>query len=269
MGVVELWQALVLGIVEGVTEFLPVSSTGHLLIAQRLLRIPDDAAAHAYAIAIQAGAIAAVVVLYRSRLLQIGRGVIGRDAGGARLAVCLPIAFAPAAVVGLMLDDVIERWLFGPLPIAVAWAIGGAAMLVLSKRLPREGMALESMPWRVALAIGLCQCLALWPGVSRSLATILGAVFLGLSLAAAVEFSFLLGLVTLSAAAAYKTLDGGAAMFSAYGVPALTAGFTAAWISAWLSVSWMLDWLQRRGLAVFGWWRIVAAVVVLALFGWR
>ena len=113
--------------------------------------------------------------------------------------------------------------------------------------------------------IGLCQCAALWPGVSRSLATILGGVAVGLSLSAAVEFSFLLGLLTLGAATAYKALDSGGVMLAAYGPTVVTAGFVAAWLSAMLSVTWMVGWLQHRRLAVFGWWRIAAAAVVLVL----
>jgi undecaprenyl-diphosphatase len=121
------------------------------------------------------------------------------------------------------------------------------------------------VPLRAALIIGVCQCAALWPGVSRSLATILGGIAVGLSLAGAVEFSFLLGLITLGAATAYKGLDSGAVMLEAYGPGVLLAGFVAAWVSAMASVAWMVAWLQHRRLAVFGWWRIAAAAVVVAL----
>ena len=259
------WQAIVLGIVEGVTEFLPVSSTGHLLVVQRLLGIPADSAANAYAIVIQGGAIAAVLVLYRERLLQMARGLLGRDQPGLRLAIALAVAFLPAAVAGLAFDDLIESYLFGPLPVAIAWAVGGLAMLVISPRLAPGGAPLDNVPLRAAFLIGVCQCAALWPGVSRSLATILGGVAVGLSLTAAVEFSFLLGLLTLGAATAYKSLDSGEVMLQAYGPGVLAAGFLAAWISAMASVSWMVGWLQQRGIAVFGWWRLAAAAVVVAL----
>lgn len=258
----QLWQSIVLGVVEGFTEFLPVSSTGHLLVVQRLMGIEGDAAANAYAIAIQGGAIAAVLVLYRRRLLQMARGLLGRDQAGLWLAVALLVAFLPAAIAGLAFDDLIEGYLFGPLPVAVAWAAGGILMLVISSRLEPGGDRLDHVPLRAALVIGLCQCAALWPGVSRSLATILGGVAVGLSLTAAVEFSFLLGLLTLGAATAYKALDSGGAMLEAYGPGMLAAGFAAAWVSAMLSVAWMVSWLQRRRLAVFGWWRLAAAAVV-------
>ena len=261
----ELWQAIVLGIVEGLTEFLPVSSTAHLLVTQRLMGIASSDASNAYAVVIQGGAIAAVLVLYWRRIVQICRGLLGRDQAGRGLLVNIVVAFLPAAVIGLLFDDVIERYLFGPWPIAVAWAVGGVLMLVIPRRLLSGGVALEVVPMRAAVIIGLCQCAAMWPGVSRSLATILAGIWVGLSLIAAVEFSFLLGLVTLGAATAYKALDSGAVMLQSYGVGELTAGFLAAWVSAMLSVFWMVRWLQTRELGVFGWWRLAAAAVVVLL----
>lgn len=265
-GPMDLWQALLLGIVEGLTEYLPVSSTGHLLIAQRLLGIEEGEAANAYAIVIQAGAILAVLGLYRKRVAQMSVGLTGRDEAGARMALALGVAFLPAAVFGLMADAAIERYLFGAWPIAAAWAVGGVVILVVSPRIKgAQGHALEAMTLRAALIIGFAQCAALWPGVSRSLATILGGLGAGLSLAAAVEFSFLLGLITLGAATAYKTLSSGQAMLEAYGATELAVGFVAAWVSAILAVKWMVAWLNHRGLAVFGWWRLGAAAVVTGL----
>lgn len=261
----DLWRAVVLGLVEGLTEFLPVSSTGHLLVTQRLLGIEASAAANTYAIAIQGGAIAAVLVLYRERLLQMLRGLFGRDTEGFHLGLALVVAFVPAAIAGLLFDELIEGYLFGPVPVAVAWAVGGVLMLAVSSRLQPGGERLARVPLSSAFVIGLCQCAALWPGVSRSLATILGAIAMGLSLSAAVEFSFLLGLLTLGAATGYKALDSGGVMLAAYGATVVTAGFVAAWLSAMLSVTWMVSWLQRRRLAVFGWWRIAAAAIVLVL----
>lgn len=265
----DFWQAIVLGIVEGLTEFLPVSSTAHLLVAQRLMGIASDDASNAYAVVIQGGAIAAVLVLYRHRVGQLIAGVMGRHQAGLRLLVNIVVAFIPAALIGLAFDDLIEQYLFGPWPIAAAWAVGGVVMLTVPPRLLSGGVQLELIPLRAAVVIGLCQCAAMWPGVSRSLATILAGIWVGLSLTAAVEFSFLLGLVTLGAATAYKAVDSGAAMLQSYGVGELTAGFLAAWVSAMLSVFWMVRWLQTRQLAVFGWWRLAAAgvVVLLVLFG--
>lgn len=266
----ELWEALILGLVEGLTEFLPVSSTGHLLVTQRLLGIEASEAANAYAIIIQAGAILAVLGLYRARVRQITLGLFGRDPVGTRLLFALVVAFLPAAVFGLLFDEKIEGYLFGPWPVAAAWAVGGIVLLVIQGRFRmREGIALENFQLKAALLVGFAQCAALWPGVSRSLATILGGLAVGLSMAAAVEFSFLLGLVTLGAATAYKTLDSGAAMAHAYGPAEIAIGFVAAWASAVLAVKWMVAWLSQRGLGIFGWWRVCAAVLVtfLALSG--
>lgn len=267
----EWWQALILGLVEGLTEYLPVSSTGHLLVAQRLMGIPASTAANAYAIVIQGGAIVAVFGLYRRRIGQMALGVAGRDPAGRRVALALALAFLPAAALGLLAGDTIERYLFGVWPVVAAWAVGGIVILFVAPHLRHTRDAdLESIAVRAAVVIGLAQCLALWPGVSRSLATILGGVAAGLSLAAAVEFSFLLGLVTLGAATIYKGMDSAGAMLQAYGAIELTLGFVAAWISAVLAVKWMVAWLKERGLAVFGWWRLVAAaaVSVLVLGGW-
>lgn len=263
---VEIWQALLLGLVEGLTEFLPVSSTGHLLVVQRLLGIEASEAANAYVIVIQVGAIAAVLHLYRRRIVQILSGLIGRDDVGRKLLLALLVAFVPAAVLGFTLDEAIERYLFGPWPVVVAWTLGGALLLVISPRIrARQGLPLEGLALKAALVIGIAQCAALWPGTSRSLATILGGLAVGLSTGAAVEFSFLLGLVTLGAASAYKLLDSGAALAESYGALELAAGFAAAAVSAWLAVRWMVAWLNRRGLGIFGWWRLIAAAVVSAL----
>ena len=261
-----LLQALVLGLVEGLTEYLPVSSTGHLLIAQRLIGVPDGAAANAYAVAIQAGAIVAVLGLYRVRVADMARGLVGRSATGLRQLMLLGAAFVPAAIAGLTLDDPIERVLFGPWPIVAAWAVGGALLLVFAGRIRgRTGLGLESLSPKGALIIGLCQCAALWPGTSRSLACIVGGLLAGLSLPAAVEFSFLLGVMTLGAATGYTALKDGKLMLDTYGWAPIAVGFAAAWLSAVASVRWMVGWLNTRGLGVFGWWRLVAAALVTAL----
>jgi undecaprenyl-diphosphatase len=262
----EWWQALVLGIVEGLTEYLPVSSTGHLLVVQRLLGIGGGEAANAYAIVIQGGAIVAVFGLYRERIAQMARGAAGRDPTGRRMALALLVAFIPAAVIGLLADKAIEAYLFGAWPVVAAWAAGGILILAVSPRVrPGRGRDLAAITARTALIVGIAQCAALWPGVSRSLATILGGIAAGLSLAAAVEFSFLLGLITLGAATAYKAVESAAAMVDAYGILELALGFAAAWLCAVLAVKWMVAWLNRHGLAVFGWWRLVAAAVVAGL----
>lgn len=259
-------DAVILGLVEGLTEFLPVSSTGHLLVAQRLLGLggteASDAALDTYAICIQAGAIVAVLVLYRSRIAQIIQGLLGHDGAGRHIAIALVTAFAPAAVIGLVLSDPIRSVLFGPGPVAVAWVVGGLVILTARNRSwitggPRE---LSELTVRHALMIGFAQSIALWPGVSRSLVTILAAMALGYRMAAAVEFSFLLGLITLGAATAYEGLSSGDQLVATFGVAAPLAGLAVAFVSAVVSVRWMVGWLERRGLGIFGWYRVAIGI---------
>lgn len=256
-------EALILGIVEGITEYLPVSSTGHLILTQRLLGIGNDPASRTFAICIQGGAILAVLGLYWPRV----RSMLRLEAQGLHLARNLLIAFAPAVVAALLLEDFIDAHLFGLVPVVCAWLVGGVVMLGW-KRL-RDGNpgggGLETMGWRIALVIGLFQCLALLPGTSRSFATIAGGLLLGLSGAAAVEFSLLLGVLTLSAATAKKALDGGAGMLEQFGAAPVAIGFLAGGVSAFLAVRWLVAWLQQRGLAPFGWYRVILALVVAVL----
>jgi undecaprenyl-diphosphatase len=265
----EPWQAAVLGLVEGLTEYLPVSSTAHLLLAQRAMALPGGVESNAFAICIQLGAILAVFALYRARVAQVARGLLGKDPRGLRLFVNLSVAFVPAAVIGLLFDVPIERYLFGLWPVVSAWFVGGLFLLWLSRRkLGASGLELESLRWSAAAIIGLCQCAALWPGVSRSLATIAGGLLCGLGFAAAIEFSFLLGLLTLGAATAYKGLQHGSGLLEAFGAANLFIGLFVAFVAAWLSVRWMVRSLNSRTLAFFGQYRIALAVVV-ALLLWR
>lgn len=262
------WQALILGLVEGLTEYLPVSSTAHLILFQRALGIAEGEAANAYAICIQAGAIVAVLGLYRNRALSMVRGLVGRDAEGRRLLICIVAGFLPAAVLGLAFNDWIEERLFGLWPIIGAWFVGGLVILGVSgmrnRRDETDALGLESLTTRSAFYIGLLQCVAMWPGTSRSLVTILGGVFVGLRLSAALEFSFLLGVVTLGAATCYAGVKSGALMLENYGLLSITLGFLAAWIAATISVRWMVRWLETHGIAIFGWYRIALAVGVAA-----
>jgi undecaprenyl-diphosphatase len=259
----EWWQAVILGLIEGLTEYLPVSSTGHLLLGQRLLGLPSGPAADAYAICIQAGAILAVLGLYRQRVAQGFAGLLGKDVAGRRLVINLGVAFIPAAVIGFLLDDLIEAYLFGLAPITVAWLAGSAAILLIKP--PTQGLALEGLQPRQAALIGLAQCLAMWPGTSRSLATILAGSLCGLSMAATVEFSFLLGLITLSAATAYSGMKHGAEVIEAYGLVTPLIGMVVAWASAVAAVRWMVGWLQSHGMGVFAVWRLISALIAIAL----
>jgi undecaprenyl-diphosphatase len=261
-------KAIILGAVEGFTEYLPVSSTGHLLVTQRLLGLDDEAeraAADSYVIAIQIGAILAVVVLYWRRLGQITRGLAGRDVEGRSLLVALVVAFVPAAFVGLVLGDTIKDQLFGAWPVVVAWFVGGVFLVVWR---PRPGsVELTQFTVRHAAIIGVAQILALWPGTSRSLVTIVAALAIGASMAAAVEFSFLLGLATLSAATFYDLAQNGQEILDVYGWRTPLAGGIVAFVTAAIAVRWLVAFLRTRPLAVFGWYRIGIAITTAAMIG--
>lgn len=276
-----LGQAAVLGLVEGLTEYLPVSSTGHLLLAERALGLGEDPtrpeknadlkqALDAYTICIQAGAIIAVLGLYFRRVRQMLAGVAGKSAEGRGLLINIVAGFVPAAVIGLMFNKHIKALLFGTWPVVIAWFIGGLAILAVSARKGRSGrtsggLALEQLGWKMALVIGFAQCIAMWPGVSRSLVTIVGGLLTGLSMAAAVEFSFLLGVVTLSAATAYDLLKHGALMMETFAPLSLMTGLVFAFVSAVFSVKWMVAYLNRHGLAIFGWYRVVLSLATAGL----
>lgn len=260
----EWWHALLLGLVEGITEYLPVSSTGHIVLTSRLLGLPNDAANRAYSIGIQSGAILAVLSLYLPRVKQIFAGVFAGDVVGRRLLVLLVTAFVPAAVVALAFDDWIDRELFGLWAIVVAWLIGGIVILLVRplRRPHPTGIALESLSIGQAAIIGCAQCLALAPGTSRSLVTIAAALLLGMSSAAAVEFSLLLGVMTLGAATAHEAVSGGREVIANYGWTNVAIGFGASFVSAWIAVKMLVRWLTTHGLVPFGVYRILLALLV-------
>jgi undecaprenyl-diphosphatase len=284
-------EAVVLGVVEGITEYLPISSTGHLLLTNALLGLDSTdplldeqgvpvltqsgepvtlkAAADAYAIVIQGGAILAVLILYWSRVWQVVLGVLGLSPNGRRLARNLLVAFLPAAVLGLLLDDWIESVLFGPLPIAIALIAGGFLMLGVEswrkQQLPEaeDVIDLHTLGVRQSLFIGVLQCVAMWPGTSRSMMTIVGGYLVGLRPAKAAEFSFLLGLITLSAAAGYKTVMSGEELLLAIDIGPMIVGIAVAFVAAALAVKWLVSYLSRHGLALFAWYRFVLGGLVL------
>ncbi|MFK7851057.1 MAG: undecaprenyl-diphosphate phosphatase [Akkermansiaceae bacterium] len=285
----EIWQALLLGLIEGITEYLPVSSTGHLIVAQRLMHIGTESAvekyaADAFAICIQGGAILAVLGLYYKHVIKMIKGVFGQDPEGLKLAIAVIVGFLPAAVFGLLLNDWIEAKLFGLWPVIAAWIIGGIGILWTvswRKRNPPRGNGRDilRLAWQSALFIGFLQCVAMWPGTSRSLMTICGGLIVGLSVKAAVEYSFLLGVVTLSAATMKKAIWGveGAGvkydewfggfnlMLDQYGTTPLVAGLIAATVSAALAVKWLVTYLQSHGLQIFGYYRIAIGLVIGSL----
>ena len=265
-------QAVVLGLVEGLTEYLPISSTGHLIVTSRILGLPDSGRAgdalKSYEIAIQGGAILAVLLLYRHRFGTMIDGLRNRSTEGRQLLLALIAAFVPAAVLGLIGEKVIKDYLFGVPPVVAAWAVGGVLILVLVAKgvIDRPGgRPLESLTTRDALVIGCAQVVAMWPGTSRSMVTIVAALLLGYSIVAAVEFSFLLGVVTLGAATAYSVVKDGKLMVDTFGLFTPLVGFVVAFFAAWISVRWMVNYLQRHTLAIFGWYRLAVAALALIL----
>ncbi|RMF72559.1 MAG: undecaprenyl-diphosphate phosphatase [Acidobacteria bacterium] len=277
-GPVSPWEAALLGLVEGLTEYLPISSTGHLILVAALLGRTGDPGLNAFNIVVQSGAILAVLGLYRHRvagmiadgwrLLSAGRP--GRpplaELHGLRLAIHLGIAFLPAALLGPLADDAIERVLFHPRPVAGALAAGALAIFALEplrRRRSAGGFDLDRLTAGRALLIGLAQCLAMVPGTSRSLATILAGIAVGLHPAAAAEFSFLLGLPTLGGATLYKAWTAGDALMASVGVVPLVVGLVVAMVSAALAIRGFVAWLTRHGLAPFAVYRLLLAGAVL------
>jgi undecaprenyl-diphosphatase len=276
------WKAAVLGLVEGATEYVPVSSTGHLLVASELLGLgtteEDIAAANTYAIAIQFGAILAVAGLFWKRFREMLLGLVGRSDAGRYLILILGVAFVPGRGRRLPLR--------GPARGPPVRPVADRRRLVRRRRAdPRSGASGQdpapgpgSRPGhdpvldisvRQALMVGLAQIVAMWPGVSRSLATILGALLVGVGMVAAVEFSFLLGFLTLTAASIYKVATDGGTLVDQFGIVDPLIGLVFAFAAAVVAIKWMISYLERRSLAVFGWYRIAAAglTAVLILAG--
>lgn len=265
-------ESLILGLVEGLTEYLPVSSTGHLIIAQYLLGMKESAALDAYSVCIQVGAILAVLNLYFSRIRQMWNGLWHKDPIGRKLICNLLLGFLPAMVIGFFLAGTIKEFLFNAETVLISWAVGGVVILLYVRRGMKtgkgrrhSGIELEDMNWKAALKVGFMQCIAMCPGTSRSLMTMLGGLVAGLSMAAAVEFSFLLGLITLSAATAYDFMKYGNSMVAELGWLPMITGTAMSWLSAIIAVKWMVGYLQKHGLSLFGWYRIGAALVMLVL----
>jgi undecaprenyl-diphosphatase len=265
------FDAVLMGVIEGLTEFLPVSSTGHLiLLGDRLGQTTP--AAKTLEIVIQLGAVLAVVVYYRARLGLLLRGVFRKDTAAIRLTIALALAFVPAAVLGLLAHRAIKEMLFHPAPVAGALIVGGVVMIAVEQVRRRRATVLvdglEHVGIRRALAIGLGQCLSLWPGASRSMTTIVAAEVTGLSPSTAADFSFLLAIPTLGAATVYdlvknyRTLAGTPGAFSAMAI-----GMVVSFVVALLVIAAFLRYLKRFGLTPFGIYRIALGVLVLVLVG--
>ena len=273
--VMSLGQAAILGLIEGITEYLPVSSTGHLILADAWLGLRGNPglsadqldAIEAFEIVIQSGAIVAVLYVYMGHVRKMIAGLLGKDADGRKLLINIIAAFIPAAVIGLMIHKLIKQYLQQEWPTVFALAVGGVAMIVfersqLAKDRREHGLTIESMTIKKSVQVGLMQCVAMWPGTSRSMMTILGGELVGLSPVAAAEFSFLLGLPTLLAATAFKALKEGRVLITHIGIDAMSVGLAVAAISAFICVKGLLVYLTKNGLAPFGWYRIILAALV-------
>jgi undecaprenyl-diphosphatase len=256
--------ALVLGIIEGLTEFLPISSTGHLIVAGSLLGYTGEQA-KAFEIVIQAGAILAVCWEYRARLWRVAVG-LPSERRAQRFVLNLAIAFLPAAILGLLFNRAIKAALFAPVPVAIAFVVGAFVILWVERRAHTRGPPriddVEDMRASDALKIGLAQAFALIPGTSRSGATIMGGMLFGLSRRAATEFSFFLAIPTLLAACAYEFVRN-RALLSGADLLRLGIGFAAAFVSAFLCVRWLLRYVSHHDFVPFAWYRIAFGLLIL------
>lgn len=258
----DLLTIILLGIVEGVTEFLPVSSTGHLILAGALLGFKGEASG-TFEIVIQLGAILSVIVLYWRRFWDVFVGLGRRDPRAIAFTRNVALAFLPSAVIGLIVYKMVKAMLESPMTVAVALVVGGIAILVIERlvRAPRV-TNVEQMSWKVALGIGIIQCLAMIPGVSRSGATIMGALGVGVDRKTAAEFSFFLAVPTMLAASAYD-LYKNAESIGSDGWLAIAIGFVVSFVVALLVIRWFLGIVTRHGFTPFAWYRIVAGGVAI------
>lgn len=264
MDLVLLGKAAVLGLVEGATEFIPVSSTGHLILFQDWLNFTGKKE-NAFIIFIQLGAILAVVWMYRKRFLDVLRN--WRDPVNRQLVINLVVATLPAVVVGLPTEDWIEARLFKPFPVALALVAGGIAILLIERHFRTPTVeSVDRIPLGKALGVGMFQVLALlWPGLSRSGATIMGGLTLGLSRTAATEFSFFMAIPAMLGASIIKMRDI-AEVTTAADVPVFATGFVVAFVSALLVIRWLLAYVSSNRFTGFAWYRIVVGLILVALY---
>lgn len=257
-----LFQAIFLGIVEGVTEFLPVSSTGHLIIAGQLIGFENTV----FDVVIQLGAIIAICVLYARRLFGVAFGLTS-DPAARHFALAVVIAFIPSAVLGLIFHEFIKS-LFSPMVVCASLVLGGIAILLIEKWKPATRIIdVENLTPRTSFQIGLFQCLAMVPGVSRSGATILGAVMLGVERKTAAEFSFFLAIPTMLGATVvelWKARD----VLNPDDTAIIAVGFVAAFVSAIFVVRWLVEFVSHHGFAIFGWYRIIFGTLLAGFFYW-
>ncbi len=255
-------RAILLGIVEGLTEFLPVSSTGHLVLGSALLGFEGEGSV-AFKIAIQLGAILAVMVVYRQRFAGVALGLVRREAGAIAFTRNIMLGFLPALVIGVMVYDAVRAMLGSPLVVAISLIAGGVVMLLLERRrFAAEIVGVEAIGWRTALLVGLAQCIAMIPGVSRSGATILGALAMGIERRTAAEYSFFLAVPTMLAATVYALWQSRASLGDG-ALGEIAIGFVAAFLVAMLVVKWFVGVVSRYGFAPFAWYRIIVGSIAL------
>jgi undecaprenyl-diphosphatase len=261
--------AALLGVIQGLTEFLPVSSTAHLLIGARLLHFDDPGGV--FTVMIQLGSILAVMWLYRAKIIHIVSR-LGSDAGARHFALMILVAFAPAVFAGAFLADYVTTVLYeSPKVFATTFVLGGIVMLLVERFRPKPTILnAEHTPISRALGVGICQMLALVPGVSRSGATIVGGMLMGLDRPAAAEFSFFLAIPTMTAAFAHELLEVRSSLTSVQGAE-IAIGFVAAFIASLIVVRPFLEFIRHAGFAPFAWYRIVLGAVIVAALaaGWR
>jgi undecaprenyl-diphosphatase len=264
LAMVELMYAAILGIVEGLTEFVPVSSTGHLIVAEHLLGF-EGPIAETFAIFIQLGAILAVVLLYKERFLRLCSFQMSAGFAGRRGIILLGLTTLPALVLGYATHRFIKTYLFTPVTVALALGIGGVGILVLERFLPRiKKSGLDALNYRDAVVVGLFQCLALWPGMSRSASTIVGGMAIGIERGTAAQYSFLAAVPIMFAATAldlYKSLT----ILQGSDVPMFAIGFVVSFVAAWSAIKFFLRFLGSHTLKPFGWYRIIVALAILWL----
>ncbi len=268
----EIFVAIILGIVEGLTEFLPVSSTGHLIVVGHWLQFTGEKA-NTFEIFIQLGAIIAVLIYFRARLWRIINAMLGRPAADSELTVeqarrfglGVILAFTPAAIIGFLLHDKIEELLFNPKTVAAALIVGGVGIIAIEQlHLRVKTDTMEKITWGQALGIGFAQCLSLIPGMSRSASTIMGGLVFGLNHAAAAEFSFFLAIPTIFAATVYsllKRID----QLNAGDVTVFSIGFIVSLLVAWLVIAAFMSFIKKHSFEAFGWYRIALGFVILGM----
>ncbi|MFQ5579357.1 MAG: undecaprenyl-diphosphate phosphatase [Nitrospiria bacterium] len=262
---VEFFQAFLLGIVEGLTEFIPVSSTGHLIVAGHLLGFEGPKAA-TFDVFIQLGAILAVVFLYSDRFFRLLSFKKERDFSGLNGLVLLALTTFPALLFGSLFHSFIKEHLFSPITVAVGLGVGGVVILLAEARLPRaKRFGVDALVWRDALAIGFFQCLAMWPGISRSASTIVGGMMIGIERKTAAEYSFLAAVPVMCAATIFDIYKS-RAFLEVSDVPIFFTGFLVSFIAALFALRFFIRLLGRTTLKPFGWYRIGAAIVIFSIF---